>query len=156
MNGCAVFSLHLSQAEWAGKFKVRGHTSLFGCFCYSSLESASCTVHRRFGVTSESLDVWRIISNRGDALPASGCSKWSLCGGMRRPAQRVGISVMMFTPACAYWLLWMPPGCCPCVRNGAEFTGLRLPANPLILIGADGVSRCCCCTVGRLRGTTAA
>lgn len=52
----------------------------------------------------------------------------------------------------------------PCTHR-TQFTGagphweqIGLSANPLILIGADGVSRCPghCCTVGRLRGGSAA
>lgn len=41
---------------------------------------------------------------------------------------------------------------------GPHWEQIRLSANPLILIGADGVSRCPghCCTVGRLRGGSTA
>lgn len=52
-------------------------------------------------------------------------------------------------------------GLLPCTQftsTGLHWERIGLFANPLILIGADGVSRCPghCCTVRRLRGGSAA
>lgn len=62
------------------------------------------------------------------------------------------------------WLSLDASGLLPCTHR-TQFTGaglhreqIGLSSNPLILIGANGVSRCLghCCTVGRLRGESAA